>query len=66
MIVDEELFQLAAELLAQITYLLYVGKAVGVFFHGDNPVVAFFLLTIALLALDDTDGLNAWYTTRAV
>ena len=47
-IVNEELFQFAAKLLAQIVNGLYVGPSVGVFLNRYNSVVPFLLLLLSV------------------
>lgn len=56
MVVDEEILQFAAELLAKIPNRFYVGKAVSVFFDCNDTVIAFLLFLGALLPLDDSNG----------
>jgi hypothetical protein len=55
MVVHEKFFQLVHELIPQIIDVLYIRKTVVVHFNRHNPVVAFLLFFLPLLALDDPD-----------
>ena len=58
-VVHEELFEFAQEFFGQVVKLLEVGILVVHLRHGDQAIIADFLFSVDLLALDDADETGA-------